>query len=118
MINYKSLKDGFSYETSCGTVTMSAYGNKLRILYGNVVIDQSLQEFKFFLKMINNLYSYILDVNYIYYRRFLIRWKEYHAALALNSEEIREMYDLLGGANGIIEMENMIENLLKNERKP
>ena len=105
------------FSTTYGSVSLLAYNNRVRILYGNVVIDQTYREFYSLLKMINNLYKYILDVRQVYYRRFLIKVQEYSMSLALNSNEVKEMYQLLGGAKVMLDLQNMIKDSIKGSEK-
>lgn len=104
------------FSTSCGSVSLLAYNKRVRILYGNLVIDQTYREFYTFLKMINGLYKYIVDIRQIYYKRFLIKMQEYSMSLALNSNEVKEMYELLGGAKVMLELQSIIEDSIKTDK--
>ena len=100
------------YRNKSGSVSILVYGERLRILYGNVVLDQTYAEFMYLMKMINSLYRYINEVRQLYYRRFLINMQKYSFSLALNSSEIREMYELLGGAKTMMELKSLINGAI------
>lgn len=105
------------FETKEGTVRIERLDEKLQINYGNVRIEQTLSEFNYLSKAINSLYGYIKDVRQIYYKKFLIQLKHYRLSLMLNSKEIIDLYELLGGAQTMLEWEKLIAEALENEEE-
>lgn len=110
-------KSEILYETTSGTVKIEKYKSRLKILYGNLVIEQSEKEFNYLQKAINGLYGYVKEVRQIYYRKFLIQLSRYKFSLMLNSAEIIELYELLGGAKTMMDLDKLIDDALKSGRK-
>lgn len=102
------------FETEEGTVQIKRTDDRLQINYGPVSIEQSLSEFNYFNRAINSLYKYVKEVRQIYYKKFLVQISQYKLNLILNSKEIIELYELLGGAKTMLEWEEMINNILES----
>lgn len=109
-------KSEILYETKSGTVKIERYKSRLKILYGNMVLEQSVKEFNYLQSTINGLYSYIKDVRQIYYKKFLIQLSRYKLSLMLNSAEIIELYELMGGAKTMLDLDKLIDDALKSEQ--
>jgi len=71
----KEPEDDILFETDFGSVRVVRYCNKLRIIYGNLILEQSQIEFRHFLSKLSKLSSYVADVRHSYYRKFIIRLK-------------------------------------------
>lgn len=102
------------YETQTGTVSIRREGDRFRIYYGNVAIDQSLSEFKYLQTTVSTLYRYIKEVRMQYYKRFLIQIRKYSISLMLSASEIIELYELLGGAKAMIDLDDLIHEALQS----
>lgn len=100
------------FETREGTVHIERLKEKLQIEYGNVSIQQSLAEFAYFNQAISSLYSYVNEVRRVYYKKFLVQLSQYKLSLVLNSKEIIDLYELLGGAEMMLAVEKVIEEAL------
>ncbi len=105
------------FETKAGKVRLAQCKSKMKITYGPLELEQSMPEFGYFQSTINSLYSYIKDVRQVYYRKFLIQLSKYKLSIILNASEIIEMYELLGGAKTMLDLEKIIENALNEEKK-
>lgn len=103
------------YETQSGTVSIKRHGDSFRIYFGNVAIDQNLSEFKYLQGTVSSLYRYIKEVRMQYYKRFLIQFKKYSISLMLNASEIIELYELLGGAKTMIDLDDLIQEALRSD---
>lgn len=112
-----TYKQEVLFETQSGTVSIRKEGDKYRIHYGNVAIDQSFSEFKYLQEAVSSLYRYVKEVRMQYYKRFLIQIKRYRISLMLNAGEIIELYELLGGAKTMIDLDELIHEALHPNSK-
>ena len=117
MMNMKpeAEQDDILFETPNGYVKFMRYCNKLRVLYGNTIVEPTYHEFNKLQRMIRSLNQYVADVRHVNYRRFLIRSKQYHLSWALNSWEIKELYELLSGAKLMFQVKQIFNDSLNSK---
>jgi len=104
-------EDDILFETDFGSVRIVRYCNKLRIIYGNLILEQSHIEFRHFLSKLRNLSSYVSEIRHSYYRKFIIRLKKYTGQMSFDSKEVEELYELIGGAHSMLELEQMMQEI-------
>lgn len=106
------------FETHEGTVKIERCEGKLQIEYRHVSIQQTRTEFNYFSSAIHSLYGYIKDVRQLYYKKFLIQLSQYRLSLVLNSTEIIDLYELIGGAKTMLDLEKILEEALQSNSGP
>ena len=111
----ENTKQEILFETQSGKVSIRREGDRFRIYYGNVAIEQSLSEFQYLQGTVSSLYRYIKEVRMQYYKRFLIQIRKYSISLMLNASEIIELYELLGGAKAMFDLDTLIHDALHSD---
>ncbi len=104
----KEEKADILFETDFGSVKILRYCNRLRIIYGNLILEQSMIEYRSLMNKLHNLNKYFSLIGHSYYKRFLISLKKYTRYLTLSSKEIEELLELMNGADDMLELEKII----------
>lgn len=104
------------FATSAGSVEMTGLKEKIVIRFGENVWYNSYRDFQFLLKSTRLLNDHINEVGRIYYRKFLIEAVKYRRFLKLSSQEIADLYDLLGSAKTMLDLGHIIEERVYNDK--